>query len=178
MTSLSLLGEPQDAPQLMSVHRDSGMLSHRVSSNFTSNFTSRISSVAGVATEVARDMQAAVNTAEFDGGDATRLADAHTAARSSHASSMSALVRAPVRRCNQYADNIELFLTSDEWGPISDSSQHWSVAHNAWKTVCRRVGLFLPGERTRTRMRELTMAASGRWPNRPRRCLCQGIDQY
>ena len=142
MTSLSLLGELQVAPQLMSAQRDSGMLSHRSSSNFASDFTSRISSVACVTMEVVRDMQVAVNTAEFDDGDATRLADAIEAARSSHASSMSALVRAPVRRCNQYADNIELFLTSDEWGPVSDSSQHWSVAHNAWKTVCRRVGLF------------------------------------
>ena len=116
------MGELQVAPQLMSAQRDSGMLSHRVSSNFASGFISRISSVAGVTMEVARDMQVAVNTAEFDDGDAARLAYAIETARSPHASSMSALVRAPVRRCNQYADNIELFLTSDAWGPIGDSS--------------------------------------------------------
>ena len=117
MTSLSLLGELQVAPQLMSAQRDSDMISHRASPNFANDFIRRTSSVAGVTMEVARDMQVAVNTAEFDDGDATRLADAVEAVRSSHASSMSALVRAPVRRCNQYADNIELFLTSDERGP-------------------------------------------------------------
>ena len=119
MASLSLLGELQVAPHLMSAQRDSGMLSHRVTSNFANDFTSRASSVAGVTMEVARDVQVAVNTAEFSDGDAARLADAIEAARSSRASSMSALARAPVRRCNQYADNLELLLTSASGGAQS-----------------------------------------------------------
>lgn len=160
MTTLQLLNEIQISPTLMHAQSAGGTAMVVISKGFCCDFAARINSLGDVTMEMAADLQHAINAAPFETDDLATLTAAIETARSS----CSALQLSPKKRCNQSCEAIELFPTWAEWAIIEDLATPYTAAFHVWKTVCRKVGLLLPHERTRARMVEATYAARNHDP--------------
>ena len=64
------------------------------------------------------------------------------------------------RRDIQECKTWELYPTESDWLVLSNKDTPWSIKFDRVKTVCKRIGLFLPSETTRGRMLEALLLAN------------------
>jgi hypothetical protein len=155
-SSDNLIAELEVLPAYMKESMDLGISEVDLLAAHAADVKEKIGNLSDCTMVNATRIQQAIKACPFDKATNKELAQCINAAVTHLAAGTGSAIARPQQKCM----NFELYPTDTDWAIIGDPSTPWSTKYAVVVSLCRKLNLVLPSEKTRVRMVECMLLAS------------------